>query len=169
MFINELRKIADSVIMMLKTEVNYPSNHMYLGFKLPILDMAVLVEEVQLSTPGMDDDENLHTNCWYDDECLPLGQPKKRVQGLEDSEKPTTRLGKQVIYQFYSKPIAPKRTILAVSAQPLSQKRTYFTQELIRRLLKTKKDQSCAKKSRIRETPNLSTDADKMKNSGPFT
>ena len=78
-----------------------------------------------------------------------LGQPKNRVQGLEDNEKPATRLVKQVNYQFYSKPMAPKRTILACSAQPLSQKRTTFTQEIVRRLLRTKKEQSCAKKQRL--------------------
>ena len=74
------------------------------------------------------DDRNLHSNCKAD-VCRPLGLPKQEVQGVEDKEKAATRLFQQIIYQLFSMPMAPQRTILARSAQPLSQKRTTFTQE----------------------------------------
>ena len=58
-FMTELRMIADSIIPMLKTEEDNPSNHPELNYKVPILDMAVWVEDKQMSAPGMED-ENIH-------------------------------------------------------------------------------------------------------------
>ena len=143
---------------MLKTETDYPSKHPELGNKMPILDLAVWVEEMQLPAPGLED-SNLDSNC--KDVCLPLGMPKQDVQGLDDGNKPATRMVQQINYQFFSKPIAPKRKFLASSAQPWSQKRTTFTQEIIRRLLRTRKEQSCKNKQRI-----LSEYCQVLKNSG---
>ena len=37
----ELRKVADSVMKMFKTEADLPGDHPELGYKVPILDMAV--------------------------------------------------------------------------------------------------------------------------------
>ena len=55
----------------------------------------------------------------------------------------------QYFIQILAKPSAPKTTILSCSANPLQEKRTAFTQEVIRRLLRTRKQQSCAKKQKI--------------------
>ena len=49
----ELRKVADSVIDMFKTEEDSPGNHHELGYKVPILDLALWVESVKLPAPGM--------------------------------------------------------------------------------------------------------------------
>jgi hypothetical protein len=46
----------------------------------------------------------------------------------------------QLSWQFYRKPMAPTRTILANSAMPMSMKRTTATQEVLRRLLNCKRD-----------------------------
>ena len=43
LFMNELKKVADNTIEMLKTEADSPASHPELGFKLPILDLAVWV------------------------------------------------------------------------------------------------------------------------------
>ena len=45
--------------------------------------------------------------------------------------------------------MAPNKVMLASSAQPWQQKRTTATQELIRRLLNTKKEISCSDKQKI--------------------
>ena len=42
----ELRKVADTVIEMFKTEVDSPAKQPELGFKVPILDLSVRVEKV---------------------------------------------------------------------------------------------------------------------------
>ena len=44
--------------------------------------------------------------------------------------------------------MAPSRIMLADSAQPWKQKRTHATQELIRRLLNTKKELPCLEKQK---------------------
>ena len=140
-FMEELRKIADSIIPMLKTEVDSPARHPELGFKVPILDLAVWVEEEELPAPGMES-RNLHTKC-VEGECLPIGEPKCDVGRMEGEAETSTRMVTQVNYQFYSKPSSAKTTILSNSANPWQQKRTAFTQEVIRRLLRTRCRQTC--------------------------
>jgi hypothetical protein len=54
-FMAELSKIASSIIPMLKTEADFPSDHSELN-KVPILDIAVWVEEMLMSASGMEDD-----------------------------------------------------------------------------------------------------------------
>ena len=44
LFMKELSKIADTTIVMLKTEADSPGQHPELNFKVPILDIAVWVE-----------------------------------------------------------------------------------------------------------------------------
>ena len=145
----ELRKIADSVIPMLSTEADYPTKHPELENKFPILDMAVWVEVESLTAPGMECARSLHTQC-SSGVCLPIGDPKSaKNYAIEGDDIPATSLVQQIQYQFYSKPMAPKKTNLASSAQPWSQKITTFTQEVIRRLLRTKKELSCAMKQNI--------------------
>ena len=157
----ELRKIADTILDMLKTQVDCPAMHPELGYKVPILDLAVWVQEVKLPPPRMDS-ENLHTNCQQGGECLPLGQ-QEVVQnpGLENNQGDARRMVQQVEYQFFSKPSAPKTTLHATSVNPYQQKRTTFTQEVIRRLLRTRKSQNCSQKQRI-----LSEYMQILKNSG---
>ena len=58
----ELRKVVDTVVQMFKTEADSPGKHPELAYKVPILDLAVWVESVQLPAPGMDK-EDLHSSC----------------------------------------------------------------------------------------------------------
>ena len=57
--------------------------------------------------------------------------------------------------------MAPKKVMMASSAQPWGQKRTTLTQELIRRLLNCSKELSCAVKQK-----HLSRYMQMLKNSG---
>ena len=155
----EIQSEKDSIIPMLKTEYDSPSNHPELNFKVPILDMAVWVEDMHLPAPRMEDDVN-HSKCREGD-CLPIGRKQQVAHGMAGQPQPATRLVPQVNYDFYAKPIAPKTTILSSSANPLQQKRTTFTQEVIQRLLRTRKEQCCSKKQQI-----LSEYMQVLKNSG---
>ena len=143
----ELRKLADSIIPMLKTEEDFPSKHPELNFKVPILDMAVCVEDTKMAAPGMEF-ENIHSN-FVEGECLPIGTTDPETQGLETHHNPGKRLVPQINYQFYEKPSLPKTTIMSFSANPLQQKWTTFTQEVIGRLLRTRKQQNCDRKQVI--------------------
>ena len=140
-FMAQLRKIADSIIPMLKTEEDFPSKHPELNFKVPTLDMGVWVEDTKMAAPGMEL-KNIHSTC-IEGECLPIGTTDLETQGLETHHNPATRMVPQINYQFYAKPSLPKTTIMCSSANPLQQKRTTFTQEVIRRLLRTRKQQNC--------------------------
>ena len=161
----EARKIADTCMEMLETESDYPSNHPELENKVPILDMAVWMEEVELPAQGLED--MLHSQCRGEYICLPIGIPPKRLlqtEGeveMEAQPTPASRLVLQVYYQFYRKPMAQQRVILASSALPWQQKRTALTQELIRRLLRTKKELNCKVKQII-----ISEFMQLLKNSG---
>ena len=55
-----------------------------------------------------------------------------------------SRKVEQVRFEFYSKPMAAKKVLMSTSAQPLGQKRTTLTQELIRRLLNCSKELPCS-------------------------
>ena len=128
----------------------------------------------------------MHSQCKKEDICLPIGPPPQPVppptgqsilcpevgveageleseeaRGMERSHAPPPRLVPQVYYKFYRKPMAPSRVILASSALPWKQKRTALTQELIRRLLRTKKELSCKIKQEI-----ISDFMQLLKNSG---
>ena len=72
-----------------------------------------------------------------------------------------TRTVQQVLFNFYSKPMAAKKVILSTSAQPWGQKRTTLTQELIRRLLNCSKELSCSEKRK-----HLDNFMQLLKNSG---
>ena len=67
----------------------------------------------------------------------------------------------QVRFEFYSKPMAAKKVMLASSAQPWGQKRTTLTQELIRRLLNCSKELTCASRRK-----HLNNYMQLLKNSG---
>ena len=77
----ELKKIADNIIKHVETEHDYPSNHPELGYKVPVLDLAVWVEEVRVAAPGLEV-QQLHGFCTEDEICLPVGvlQPRPPVQ-----------------------------------------------------------------------------------------
>ena len=81
-----------------------------LDFKVPILDMAVWVEGLQMVAPGMES-ENIHSRC-SEGECLPIGKTNPDTPGLDIHHKPATRLVPQINYQFYAKPSLPKTTIM---------------------------------------------------------
>ena len=68
----ELKKIADNIIKHVETEHDYPSNHPELGYKVPVLDLAVWVEEVRVDAPGLEV-QQLHGSCSEDEICLPVG------------------------------------------------------------------------------------------------
>ena len=105
-FMVELRKIADNIIPMLKTEEDFPSKHPELNFKVPILDIAVWVEDKQMAAPGMES-QNIHST-YAEGKCLPIGQTNPETQGLDIHNKPATRLVPQINYQFYAKSSLPR-------------------------------------------------------------
>ena len=156
----ELRKVADTCIDMLKTEADCPSRHPELGFKVPILDMSVWLEQVPLAAPGLEDSHGrIHSRCQDSNNCLPIGVDEARRVATETN--PAKRMVTQVCFEFYRKPMAPNRVMLAESAQSWQQKRTTATQELIRRLLNTKKELNCRLKQTI-----LNRYMELLKNSG---
>ena len=65
------------------------------------------------------------------------------------------------MFEFFSKPMAAKKVMLASSAQPWGQKRTTLTQELIRRLLNCNKELPCSTKRK-----HLNNYMQLLKNSG---
>ena len=83
----EVRKVADTIIPMLKTEEDSPGHHPELDFKVPILDEAVWVETVTLHSQGMD----LHINCDTDVPCLPLGKVEFG-RGLEEEDESAPKM-----------------------------------------------------------------------------
>ena len=142
------KNFADTCIEMLETEADCPSNHPELEHKVPILDLSVWVEKVHVPAPWLErQDGDIHRDCNKEEVCLPIGA--LRTEGLEEGPRPATRLVSQIFFQFYRKPMAPNQVILAESAQPWQQKRTTATQELIRRLLNTRKELTCCKKQKI--------------------
>ena len=93
---------------MLETETYSPARHPELGFKVPILDIAVWVEKMLL--PAWLVNDNLHTKCQQEQECLPIG-PKvaESEQGLGGTTEDSSRLVYQVNCEFFSKPTAQKQ------------------------------------------------------------
>ena len=164
----ELKKVADSLMDNIETEYDCPSLHPELGKKVPVLDLAMWVEEVRLSARGLEG-QDLHSRCGEGGTCLPLEEPQPaqglEVQrpggGLEQEPVPASWLAQQVQFEFYSKPMAPSRVILASSAQPWGQKRTSLTQELIRRMLNCSKELCCKVKQK-----HLNIYMQMLKNSG---
>ena len=76
----ELSKIADKVMENIETEHDYPSNHPELGRKVPVLDLAMWVEKVQVFSSRMDC-QDVHSRCKDTVEpCLPFGESS---QGLD--------------------------------------------------------------------------------------
>ena len=72
----EMQKIADNIIKHVETEYDCPSRHPELGYKVPVLDLAVWVEEINIAAPGLDVQNELHSSCCSDDICLPVGEPR---------------------------------------------------------------------------------------------
>ena len=64
----EGRKIADTIMTMLKTEEDSPGNHPELGYKVPILDEAMWMENVLVYSQGQD----VHSKCDKDVPCLQI-------------------------------------------------------------------------------------------------
>ena len=165
----ELKKIADSLMPNIETEYDCPSLHPELENKVPVLDLAMWMEEVRVPAQGLDGQE-LHSSCGEGGTCLPLGgtaggldgQEHEEGEGVEEDEPvPAGWMAQQVQFEFYSKPMAPSRVMLASSAQPWGQKRTSLTQELIRRLLNCRKELSCKVKQK-----HLNKYMQMLKNSG---
>ena len=69
----EMKKIADTIIKYIETEYDCPSRHPELEYKVPVLDLGVWVEEVEVDSQGLDVQE-LHGHCCDDDVCLPIGE-----------------------------------------------------------------------------------------------
>ena len=93
----ELRKVAVTVIEMFKTEADSPGNHPELGHKVPILDLAVWIEKTELSSSGMDS-QDLHNSCGDKQSCLPIGAPRDQTnsQGMAREANPAKRMVQQV-------------------------------------------------------------------------
>ena len=144
----ELRKVADTCNDMLKTESDCPSRHPELGFKVPILDMSVWLEQVPLAAPGLEGFHGgIHSRCQDSNNCLPIGIDEAKIVAKETN--PAKRIVPQVCFEFYRKPMSPNRVMLAESVQQWQQKRTTATEGLIRRLLNTKKVLNCRLKQMI--------------------
>ena len=47
----ELKNIADSLIKFIETEYDCPKKHPELGMKVPVLDLAIWVEEIKFFFP----------------------------------------------------------------------------------------------------------------------
>ena len=80
---------------MLSTEADCPSNHPELNFKMPNLDIAVWVEEVEISAPWMKSSEtNINEHCKQEEPCLPIGTSIKPVQEdmLGGGQEPSRRM-----------------------------------------------------------------------------
>ena len=71
----EMQRIADTIIKHIETEYDCPSRHPELDYKVPVLDLAVWVEEIDVAAPGLEVHE-LHSRCCDDDICLPVGEPR---------------------------------------------------------------------------------------------
>ena len=109
----ELRKVADECIGMLTTEADSTSKHPELGYKVPILDRAVWVEDGRLPAPGMESKhDELHSRFEKSQECLPLRPVDDDVylepSRLEAREESARRMVPQVMYNFFRKPMAPQ-------------------------------------------------------------
>ena len=85
----EMKKIADTIITHIETEYDCPSCHPELGYKVPVLDLAVWVEEVNVAAPGLEA-QQLHSRCCIDDICLPIGDPRPAIQPSKGS--PTEKI-----------------------------------------------------------------------------
>ena len=103
--LRELERIADNLMQNIETEYDCPSSHPELGNKVPVLDLAMWVENVKVSATGMESQE-MHSNCDTSKVCLPLGESQQH--GLEGEHTVATRMVQQVQFEFYSKPMAPK-------------------------------------------------------------
>ena len=109
---------------MLKTEADSPGRYPELGYRVPILDIAVWVVEEDLHAPGMED-KNLHRGC-EGGECLAIAEPNCNTERLEGGTTSSTRILPQVQYRFYLKPSAAKTTILSIYAKPMATKENSF-------------------------------------------
>ena len=69
-----MKQIADTITKHIETEYDCPSRHPELGFKVPVLDLAVWVEDVEVAPPRLET-QQLHNLC-CDDICLPVGLPR---------------------------------------------------------------------------------------------
>ena len=92
------------------------------------------------------------------DDCSPDTQLIQPLVSQVATEKVRVQ---QVKFEFFSKPMAAKKVMLASSAQPWGQKRTTLTQELIRRLLNCSKELPCSAKRK-----HLNNYMQLLKNSG---
>ena len=111
--------------------------------------------------------QGVHSRCGEGSTCLPLDEAICRLEGQEpgsglgEESGPASWMAQQIRFEFFSKPMAPNKVMMASSAQPWGKKRMTLTQELIRRLLKCSKELSCAVKQK-----HLSSYMQMLKNSG---
>jgi len=90
--------------------------------KFLVLDLAMWVEEVRVSARGQEG-QGVHSRCGQGGTCLPLGdaagglEGQQHIEGLEEGTRAACWLAQQVQFEFYSKPMAPSKVMLASSAQ----------------------------------------------------
>ena len=70
----EMKNLADTIMQNIETEFDCPSAHPELNFKVPMLDLAMWVEEIPLAAQGLED-QGMHANCKEGELCLPIGTP----------------------------------------------------------------------------------------------
>ena len=71
----EMKKIADTITKHIETEYDCPSRHPELEYRVPVLDLGVWVEEIEVASSGLDA-QDLHSRCCDGDVCLPIGEPR---------------------------------------------------------------------------------------------
>ena len=100
---SEMKHIADSIMKNIETEYDCPSIHPELDMKVPVLDLAMWVEETKFPSPRMDG-QRVHVNCRDYGGCLPIGEHEEtlREQRLEEERVPASRMVPQVKYEFFS-------------------------------------------------------------------
>ena len=64
----EMQRIADTIIKHVETEYDCPSRHPELDFKVPVLDLGVWVEEIEVASPGLEVQE-LHVAATMTSAC----------------------------------------------------------------------------------------------------
>ena len=74
-----MKTIADTIMKHIETEYDCPSLHPELDNKVPVLDLGVWIENIEVAAGGLDVNK-LHSSCSDDEICLPIGEPRAAIQ-----------------------------------------------------------------------------------------
>ena len=82
----EMKQIANRIMKKIETEYDCPLIHPELNMKVPILDLAIWVEDNKFPSQGMDG-QRLYFNCRDCGGCLPIGEHKETLEGSKGWKK----------------------------------------------------------------------------------